>query len=176
MNEIVKKNGITYGVISGLVGIIATTLMYAIDLKLFTNIWLGIGLLVIWIIIGVLLLTKTKKEKNGVLTFKEGFTAYFISALIGIIIGTAFNIILFNFVDTEARDIINQNLIDFQVGMLEKYNAPSADIAKAVEEMEKNSQYSISGQLFGIAKSLVGSIVFGLILAAIFKSKTREVF
>ncbi len=42
MNEIIKKNGITYGVISGLVSILITTLIYTIDLKLFISMWVGL--------------------------------------------------------------------------------------------------------------------------------------
>ena len=41
MNEIVKKNGINFGLISGLIGVLVTTVMYAVDLKLFVNMWIG---------------------------------------------------------------------------------------------------------------------------------------
>ena len=112
MDAILKKNAINFGVISGLIGVAITTLMYLVDLKLFVNMWIGFGMLAIWIVIGCVLLSKSKKERAGVLTFKEGFTTYFLSAFIGILISTAFNMFLLNFFDTEARDIINQNLID----------------------------------------------------------------
>ncbi len=176
MNEIVKKNGINFGLISGLIGVLVTTVMYAVDLKLFVNMWIGFALLAVWIIIGILLLKKCKKENNDQLTFKEGFTAYFISALIGILISTVFNIFLFNFFDVEARDIITEHFIDFQVGIMERFNAPQSEIAKAVEKIKENSQFSIKGQMYGVIQSLIGSIIFGLILAAIFKTKRKEIF
>lgn len=174
MDAILKKNAINFGVISGLIGVAITTLMYLVDLKLFVNMWIGFGMLAIWIVIGCVLLSKSKKERAGVLTFKEGFTTYFLSALIGILISTAFNMFLLNFFDTEARDKITEHFIEFQVEMLEKYNAPSDQIAETVSKLKENSQFSINGQLLGIAQALVGATVFGLILAAIFKSKTRE--
>lgn len=176
MNEVIKKNGINFGIISGLVGVLVTAAMYAIDLKLFVNMWIGFSMLVIWIIIGVILLKKCKKENNGQLTFKEGFTAYFISALIGILISTVFNIFLFNFFDVEARDIVTNHLIDFQVGIMEKFNAPQSEIAKAVQKIKENSQFSLKGQMYGLIQSIIGAIIFGLILAAIFKTKRKEVF
>jgi hypothetical protein len=176
MNEIVKKNAVNFGLISAAIAIIVTSLMYAIDLKLFVNMWIGFGLLAVWIIIGVLLLNKCKREQNGQLTFKEGFTAYFLSALIGIAISTLFNIFLFNFFDTEAKDIITEHLVDFQVGMLEKFNTPKAQIAEAVKTIRENSQFSLKGQLFGFMQALVGAIIFGLILAAILKSKNKDVY
>jgi hypothetical protein len=174
MNTILKKNALNFGLISGLVGIAVTTLMYAVDLKLFTNMWIGFSMLIVWITIGVLLLSKSKREKDGVLTFKEGFTTYFLSGLIGVLLSTAFNILLFNFIDTEARDKITEHFITFQVEMLEKFNAPSDQIAKTTADLKENSQFSIKGQIFGIFQSLIGVIIFGLILAAILKSKTRE--
>ena len=97
MNPIFKKNAINFGIISGLIGITVTTLMYLVDLKLFVNMWIGIGMLAVWLIIGILLLSKSKKENEGNLTFKEGFTVYFLSAVIGILLSTAFNMFLFNF-------------------------------------------------------------------------------
>lgn len=176
MDAIIKKNAINFGLISGVIALLVTLMMYVIDLKLFVNMWIGFGLLIVWIIIGVMLLSKCKKEKNGQLSFKEGFTAYFLSALIGIAISTAFNILLFNFVDTEAKDIITEHLVDFQVGMLEKFDAPSADIQKAAELIRENSQFSLKGQFFGFMQALLGAIIFGLILAAIMKSRKKEVY
>jgi hypothetical protein len=41
--------------------------------------------------------------------------------------------------------------------------------------MKETPQFSTIGLLYGILKSLLGSIVFGLILAAIFK-KNKPVF
>jgi len=132
MNANFKKNAINFGIISGLIGIAATTLMYLIDLKLFVNLWIGFGMIAIWIIIGVILLSKSKKANQGNMTFKEGFTTYFLSAVIGILISTAFNIFLFNFFDTEARDVVTQHLLDMQVGMMEKFNTPQEQINEAI--------------------------------------------
>ena len=174
MNEIVKKNAITYGIISGLIGVIATAIMYAINLNLFVNIWIGFGLILIYIIIGCMLLSKTKKDLKGILTFKEAFTTYFISALVAITISTAFSFLLFNVIDTEARDKVSELFIDFQVGMMEKYNAPASVINEKVKQLQESSQYSTKGLFFGFLQGLVGSIIFGLILAAIFKTKSTS--
>jgi hypothetical protein len=176
MDAILKKNAVNFGVIMGLLGILITVLMYVVDLKLFVNMWIGLGMLAMWIIIGCLLLSKVKREKQGLLSFKEGFTAYFVSALIGVLISTAFNIFLFNFFDTAARDAVTEHLLDMQVGMLQKFNASQEQINEAIVKIKESSQFSVKGQLFGIAQALVGAIIFGLILAAFFKSKPKEQF
>jgi hypothetical protein len=172
MNEIIKKNGITFGIVTGLVSVLITTLIYIIDLKLFTSWWLGILNIIIYISIGVYLLLKTKKELNNVFPFKDAFTTYFISALIGVIISVAFNIILFNFIDPGAKDTIKELTIKFAVEMMQKFNAPAEAINQAVKDMQANDQFSIGQLLKGSIFSIAFSALFGLILAAIFKSKS----
>lgn len=176
MNPIFKKNAINFGIISGLIGITATTLMYLIDLKLFINLWVGGGMLLIWLVIGIVLLSKSKKENQGILSFKDAFTTYFLSAVIGILISTAFNMFLFNFFDTDARDKITEHAIEFNVQISEKYNVPQDQIAKQVEELEKNAQFGLKTQALGIVYSMFGAAIFGLILAAFLKSKNKEVY
>jgi hypothetical protein len=172
MNEIIKKNGITFGIITGLFSVLFTTLIYVVDLKLFTEWWLGIVNIVIYISIGVFLLVKTKKELNGVFPFKDAFTTYFISAIIGIFISVAFNIILFNFIDPAAKETIKELTIKFAVEMMEKFNAPAEAIKQAVADMQANDQFSVGQLLKGSVFSILFSAIFGLILAAIFKSKS----
>ena len=104
-------------------------------------------------------------------TFKDAFTTYFISAVIGIAISVLFNILLFNFIDTEAKDTVQDNLIEFQVNMLKKFNTPTDKIKEAVEKMTEENQFDIVPQLKGSVFSILFSAIFGLILAAIFKSK-----
>ena len=64
MNEIIKKNGISYGIITGVVGALITTSIYSIDINLFTAWWLTLVNILIYITIAVVLLSKTKKELN----------------------------------------------------------------------------------------------------------------
>lgn len=172
MNAIFKKNAINFGVISGIFGVLATTLMYLIDLKLFVNMWLGFGMIAIYITIGCVLLSRSKKENQGQMTFKEGFTTYFLSALIGILISTTFNILLFNFIDTGARETVTEYLLDMQVGMMQKFGATQQQVNEAIVKIKESSQFTIKGQLMGIGQALIGTIIIGLILAAIFKSKS----
>ena len=70
MNEIIKKNGITYGIFAGVVSALITAAIYAIDLNLFVKWWIGIATIGIYITIGIILLSKTKKELKGVFSFK----------------------------------------------------------------------------------------------------------
>ncbi|WP_310556372.1 DUF4199 domain-containing protein [Flavobacterium sp.] len=171
MNEIIKRNGINYGIITGVVSLLITTLIYVIDLKFFTSWWIGLLSIAFYIVLGCILLSKTKKELKGIFSFKEAFTTYFISAVIGILISVVFNIILFNYIDPDAKETIKELTMKYTVEMLQKFGTPASEINKAVADLEATDQFSISKLLQGSIFSILFSCIFGLILAAIFKSK-----
>lgn len=174
MNEIIKKNGVSYGIITGVVSALITTAIYSIDLNLFVKWWLGIMIFLVYIIISVILLSKTKKELKGVFSFKEAFTTYFISAVIGILISVGFNILLFNVIDPSAKDAINEIVIKYTAETMQKFGAPSASISEAVKKMQENNPYSTIELLKSSIFSTAGSALFGLLLALIFKSKPTQ--
>ena len=66
INEVIKKNGITYGIILGVVLALITATMYAIDLKLFVSGWITAVKVVIYLTISILVLSKTKKELGNI--------------------------------------------------------------------------------------------------------------
>jgi len=174
MNEIIKKNGISYGIITGIVSALITTAIYSIDLNLFTAWWVTLISISSYIIISIVLLSKTKKELKGIFSFKDAFTTYFISAVIGILISVVFNIILFNFIDPSAKESIKEISIKYAVEMMHKFNTPSSAVNEAVKKLQENDQFSIVELIKGSVFSIVFSALFGLLLALIFKSKPTQ--
>lgn len=174
INEIIKKNAITFGVITGVFSALITATIYAVDLTLFTSWWVGILSISVYLAIGIILLSKTKKELNGVFPFKDAFTTYFISAVIGILISVAFNIILFNFIDPSAKETLKELTIKYTVTMMEKFGAPASGINEAIAKLKENDPYSTIELIKGSVFSIVFSCVFGLIMAAFFKSKSTS--
>ena len=171
IHETIKKNGITFGIITGFTSVLITTLIYTIDLNLFTSPWIGFFNLALYLIIAIILLIKTKKELQGIFSFKDAFTTYFISALIGIAISVIFNIILFNLIDPAAKDTVKELTIKYMITAIEKFNAPAEGINKAIADLKENDQFSVAGLLKGSLSNIVFCTIFGLILAAFFKSK-----
>lgn len=174
MNEIIKKNGINFGVITGVISILITTLVYVTNLELFTSTWVGLMSIALYIGIGIYLLSKTKKELGGQFSFKEAFTTYFISALIGILISVVFNIILFNFIDPSAKETIKELTMKYMAETMKKFGAPSSSVSDAIKELEKQDQFSIGNLLKGSVFNILFSAIFGLILSAIFKTKSSN--
>ena len=176
MNEIIKKNGITFGIISGVISLLMTSMIYLIDVKLFAAWWIGIVGVVIYLGIGIYLLIKTRKELNGIFSFKDAFTTYFVYAIIGIAISVLFNILLFNVIDPSLKETVKDISIEAAVSMMKKFGTPTSAIKEAVEKMSETDQFGVMEQLKGSLFSIIFSSIFGLILAAIFKSKPKEQF
>jgi len=171
MNEIIKKNGVAYGVGLGVFSVLVTALMYGIDLSLFGSWWIGILLIAVSLVVYCLVIYNTKKQLNGQITFKEAFTVFFISAAISLAISTAFMILLFGFVDPQASDAIKDIQIENTVAFMEKMNAPAAEIDKATDRIMEQDTYGLGTQITGYFMSLAFMSVLGLILALIFKSR-----
>ncbi len=174
INEIIKRNGLTFGVLTGIISALITTTIYAVDLNLFVSWWVGIISIVTYLVIGIILLSKTKKELNGLFTFKDAFTTYFICAVIAILIGTSFNILLFNVIDPSAQDTLKEITLKNTVAMMQKFNSPAAAINEVIAKMKDSNPFSTMELLKGSASSIVFSSIFGLIMAAFFKSKSQE--
>lgn len=174
MNEIIKKNAVTFGIISGIISILITTIIYVINVEYFVSIWAGLIALAFSVTIACVLLSKTKKEIKKDFTFKEAFTTYFIMAMIGILISTAFSILLFNFIDPTLKVTIKELTLKSVASMMQKFGGKTADVNKALKQIQETDQFSIISQLRGILTSIVVTSIFGLILAAFFKTPTRN--
>ncbi|WP_236552254.1 DUF4199 domain-containing protein [Flavobacterium sp. 9R] len=171
INEIIKKNGITFGVINGIVSCMIISIIYAIDLNLFLKWWITLVIISISLTLSIILLSKTKKEIQSDFSFKDAFTTYFIYAAIGLLISTLFNIVLWNFIDPSAKETLNELTIKYTVSMMQKFNTPASAINETIKGMKENSQFDIDSQLKGYFFNLLISCIFGLIMAAFFKTR-----
>jgi hypothetical protein len=131
--------------------------------------WYGIFILIAIIVFGIISVAKTKQAQNGYATFKQAFTSYFITVLIGLLISTLVSYLLFNFIDTEAAEVLKEKTIESTIQTLEGFNAPSETIAESVKQIESQNQFSILNILKGLAGYLVLFSIIGLIVAAAMK-------
>ena len=174
INEIIKRNGITFGVLIGIVSALITATIYAIDLNLFASWWIGISSILIYLILGIILLSKTKKEIKTIFTFKDAFTTYFIAAVVGILISVLFNVLLFNVIDPSAKETLHEITIKLTSTMMQKFGTPASAINEAVAKMRETNPYSTIELLKGSVFSIIFSSIFGLILAAFFKTRLTQ--
>jgi Protein of unknown function (DUF4199) len=174
MNEIIKKNGITFGIILGLVSILLTTSIYIVDLNLIMSYWIGSLKLFIYAILFIVLLNKTKKQLNGTFSFKDAFTTFFIAAVILIVASTLFEYILYNLIDPAAKETIKEITIKSVVESMKKFGAPSSAIKDALKDIKNNDPFSFGKQFLGLGMSILVSAIFALIFAAFFKTPNKQ--
>jgi hypothetical protein len=164
-----KKIALNMGLFLGLVLTLFIALMYAIDLNLFTKSWIGIINVVIITVFGVLSATQFKKTVGGFISFKSAFTSFFIAVVIGFLISTLFNLLLFNVIDVEAKTILSENVIKYTVEMMQKFGAKAADINKVVEDMRTSDSFGVAGQLKGFFFNIIFYSIIGLVCSLIIK-------
>lgn len=166
-----KKSASNYGLILG--GILAgiTALLYAVSLETLTKWWLGIILFLVAMVIGIVSVAKSKSILGGFISFKEGFTSYFITIAIGLFIATITGILIFNLVDPGAAEYLQERIVEITRSMMERFGAPESDIDKAIADLEGQNSYSVGKQLRGFIFQLAFYSVFGLLVALIMKKK-----
>jgi hypothetical protein len=172
INEVIKKNATTYGIIAGVSLSLITAIMYAIDLKLFIAWWTTLLNFSVFIIVPILLLLKTKSDLNDVFPFKDAFTTYFICALIGLLISVGFKIILFNFIDPSIKDSLLELTINYLKSTSEKFGVPTSSLNEMIQNLRKTDPFSVIEQIKGAVVNLFFCAILGLIMAAFFKSKS----
>jgi hypothetical protein len=172
MNEIIKKNGVTCGAILGIISVASTTLVYVADIKLFMSWWIGGISLILNIVIGVFLVLNTKKQLNNTINFKDAFSVYFIAGVLGSTLSALYNYFLFNFIDPEAKETLKEMTIKYTVEMMEKFGTPKEVLNQTIAELQKADNYSLGNIVMGLLFVYLIVAIFGLILAAIFKSKS----
>jgi len=175
MNPIVKKNALNFGLIIAAVNIFYYLVGYLAYKELFVNWAGGLLLLVTMIVINVIAVSRSKKEMGGFISFKDGFTAFFLTWLGASLIGTVFNIVLFTVVDPDFGKEVQEMIIRSTIQMLENFNTPQEQVDQTLEQLKGQNQFSLPNQARGFLTNLIVGAIIGLIVAAVFK-KDRPMF
>ena len=171
MEKSLKSISINYGIYLGLILTVITVLIYAVALDLFTQWWLGILLIFLIIGFGIAATIKSRKAMGGFMSFKEAFTSYFITIALGTLFSTIVGIVIFNFVDPEAANYVNEQIITMTAETMENWGAPQSSIDEAIAKMEGQNNFSIAAQIQSYFIRLLILAVLGLIVAVAIKRK-----
>ena len=168
MEKSLKSISLNNGLILGLILAAVTILIYAVNLDLMTEWWLGIILFIVAIGLGAYS-GITFKKQQGFLSFKEGFTAYFITIALGTLIGTIAAIVIFSFVDPDAAQYLNEKILIMTKETMENFGMPEEAMQEALMEAEKTDNFSLGAQAQAYVVRLVIYAIVGLIVALIIK-------
>lgn len=169
--QLVRKSSINYGVALGVILALLTTLMYVTDVELFTKWWIGILTIIVVIATGIVSTAKSKSLLGGFMSFKEAFSAYFITVAVGLLISTLVGILIFNVLDPDLAVYLQERTIEITREFMERFGAPEADINAAIADMEGTNNFSVLNQLKSYVFGLVFQAIIGLLVALIFKKK-----
>ncbi len=177
MNEIIKKNGIKFGIIIGVIGILSQLTVYLLGGVSKENAILGSVIqIVFWLaylVTRIIQSISTKKELNGFVSFKDLFTTLTITITIGIVISQLFTFFLNNFIDVEYGKMMNDFINEQQVVAANAMKSFTEVTNEELKELAKTDNFSLLKIAQGSAIAFLLSSIMNLILAAIFKSKTN---
>ena len=175
MESTTKSSAINYGLYLGTILSITSVVIYAVNLDLFTEWWLGIILFVLVVVYGVVSALKSKKILDGFISFKQAFASYFITIAVGTLIATVIGIAIFTFIDPEAATYLNEEILILTKQTMERFGAPQEVIQAAIEEASTKNNFSLAMQGQAFIFRLAFYALIGLIVALIVKkSDTKD--
>ena len=115
-----------------------------------------------------------KKAQAGLMSFKEGFTVFFISNALALLLSTLFTLLLFTIIDPELQDTVKELTILKTTEAMENFNVPMDQVDITIEEIRNQDNFSIVSQIKGYFSTLAICSIAGLLIALILKKKEEE--
>jgi len=174
MEPTTKSSAINNGLYLGAILSLVSVIIYAVNLDLFTEWWLGIILFVVVVAYGVISAVKSRRILNGFISFKQAFTSYFITTAIGTLIATVVGIAIFTFIDPEAATYLNEQILLVTKQTMERFGMPQEAMQAALDEAAKKDNFSLGMQSQAFVFRLAFYAVVGLIVALIVKKTDNK--
>jgi len=165
--------GRTYGLITGLVMIVFTTLLYLAGVQSFIG---GIAYLGYAIMIGLAAAAALaqKKAGGGYLEFMEALKVCFTVFVIALIAQTLFSWLLLNVIDPHFKVVLKEAVIKKMQEVYTRFGIPPEKIDQAIADERTRDHYSLKEMSMGFAFSCIVHFVIALVIAAIVKKKKVE--
>jgi len=171
--NIIKKEGIRYGIILGLLLALVTIFMF-FNLTFFVNFWVGLGIKMSYIVMGIIAIYHVKKKQNGFISFKEAFTVFFIVFLIGIACQCLSNSIIFNGIDPKAKEIVKELFVEYTLTMSQKQGITQEEIAKNIDIIKQSDDFSVPKLMQSALLNILPFSLIGFLMAWIFKNTHKQ--
>ncbi len=155
--------GLRYGLLTGLVNIIFSFILFVTHADQSPVRWLGLGILIAGM---VLAHNAYKQAQGGFMNYAEGLGIGAIMSLVSGVLSTAFSYVYIKFVDPEYMARVMETT---RAKMEEKGGMTDEQIDQTVAMIQK---FSSGGWmvLFGI----VGSLLFGFLIALVVSAFTKR--
>lgn len=162
--DTILKSGLRYGINLGLIQIMVALLLYLMGVEYMVKWW--VGLLNLVVIIGLLVYfgKKWRSSVGGFSDFKSMYMLLLSTHVVSLIIATVFNLLMYNVIDTNLAQNMEEHVIKNTVEMMENFGAPEESIEQTIVGLETFAEkFSVLGML----EQLFWSVIVGAILLTI---------
>ena len=172
MNNHAIKSGVMIGVIS----IVITLLLYLVDPTMLAAMWVGIIIFVIILGLVIYFGIQHRKEIGGFMAFGKAWVYSMQVFVVAGIIGTIFNILLYNVIDTELAGIVADKAVENAESMMRNFGMPEDQMDEALDKTREDTigRFSVTGSLIGFLWGLIIYAILSLITGAIIKKNEPE--
>lgn len=173
MNPIIKKNGFILGIILGIINILITCYLYfSPNQHTFTDLRIGMSKIIIGIILGIIAIVVVKIKIGGLISFREAFSAYFITILTSSLMSFIFFFLFFSSFATDLKkENIKKDMIEFQVKTMKQNGSTDLEIENVKKSYETFNPFSFMEGFSSSIKYLLRDSIIGLLVALIFRNK-----
>jgi len=171
MNNHAIKSGLIVGVIS----IILVLLIYLINPALMASMWM-FSLVLVSIALTAYFGIQHRNEEGGYMDFGKAWMYSFQLLAVAGIVGTIFNILLYNIIDPELPETLADQAVSNTEAMMGRFGMPEDELDDALEKTRQDTldRTTVTGSLKGFLWGLIMYAVFSLITGAIIKKKEPE--
>lgn len=172
-----ERLSVMHGLLIGVASIVLSFVLRLVDpLLQFSNLW--VGLLTFCIIVALLSILglDVRKKIGGFWSFGEAFKSLMIMAVILCALSTAYNFVLFKYVDPELPAKVSAGMLEKTTSILQNTGADQSQIDKATEpfkngQIEAKMQPTLKNEATGFGGGVLLYGVISLIIAASIKRK-----
>lgn len=163
------------GVITGLILVVITFLLYFINYELLATSWIGFLTFAIYCGLVIFFGIAYRKEVGGFMNFGNAFQFAFVSLIVILVITTLGNFLLFLVLDPGLGQRMADLTLENTMKMMDSFGAGEMP-ADQMDEMRNGmvEAYTPWGMIKGAGIALVIYAILALILAAIIKKKDKS--
>lgn len=166
---------IKWGLITGIISIVYTLILYIAGPTLLAGGWVYLSLLII-IIMMSLGVAEKRREQGGSISLSEGLLTAFLIFFFSQFLSSIFTYLLYTVIDPELPAIIKEEVINNTYSMMEKFGLEEEEIEKQLSRIsEEDFSPTIGKTILNFMIFCVLGLVLSLIVGAIMKRK-RPVF
>jgi len=171
----IQKMGLRNGIVSGILSIIFTLVLYIIGGELMFK--SSMQLVGYGILIGIMIFTvQTYRKAHGnYVSFRTAFGGAFSVSIIGMLLPFIFGYILYTFIDPDLTMRLKDYTVKTSIEMMQWFNMPEDQIDAALDAI-KEQDYSptLANYAKGYVSALVIAALFAVVVAFVFWLISRK--